>query len=141
MRSTAAVGTPAVGGDPLGLAEQFDLVVEVEGRAVLPREVRTALGLEPGDLFSIVRHPLSLRLDSYRAFLMDTWDAVSPPNRWLYLEDFLGRPFTALEPDGAIAIPPEAFLLSPGDQAVLEVVLRGLSYELFLYRAEGPAQP
>jgi hypothetical protein len=85
-----------------------------------------------------VRNPLSLRLDSYRAFLVDDWDAVSPPNRWSYLKKFLRRPLTALEPDGAVAIPPEAFLLSAGDHTVLEVVQRGLSYELFLYRAEGP---
>ena len=124
--------------NPLGLAEQFEQVVEVAGRAVLPQEVRRALGLEPGDLFSLVRHPLSLRLDSYRAFLLDNWDAVSPPNRWLFIKNFLRRPLTALEPDGVVAIPLEAFPLSAGDHTVLEVVQRGLSYELFLYRAEGP---
>jgi hypothetical protein len=31
----------------LGLAEQFEQVVEVSGRAVLPEEVRRTLGLEP----------------------------------------------------------------------------------------------
>lgn len=82
----------AVESDPLGLAEQFELVAEEGGRVVLPLEVRTGLGLEPGDLFSIVRNPLSLRLDSYRVSLADNWDAVSPPNRWHYIQDLLRRP-------------------------------------------------
>jgi bifunctional DNA-binding transcriptional regulator/antitoxin component of YhaV-PrlF toxin-antitoxin module len=132
------VPPPTLESHSLGLAEQFELVVEVSGSVVLPQEVREALSLEPGDFFSIVRNPVSLRLDSFRVFLADNWDAVSPPNRWRYIEEFLRRPLTALEQDRSIKIPPEDFPLSVGDSIVLEVVHRGLSYELFLYRAEGP---
>jgi bifunctional DNA-binding transcriptional regulator/antitoxin component of YhaV-PrlF toxin-antitoxin module len=123
--------------NPLGLAGQYPLVVAVTGRVVLPHEVRIAMGLEPGDLLSMVRNPVSLRLDSYRAFLADDWDAVPPPNRWRYVEEFLRRPLTALEPDGALELlqeEPPLLSLNAGDQVMLEVVHRGLSHELFLYQ-------
>ena len=120
------------------LAQPFELVVETAGGCwVLPREVRTALNLQPGDLFSLAKNPLSLRLDSYREFLADNWEAVSPPNRWRYIEEFLRRPLTALEPDGAVKVPAQLLSLSSGDRIILEVVTRGLAHELFLYRLEG----
>ena len=119
------------------LAQPFERVVETAGCLVLPLEVRTALNLQPGDLFSLAKNPLSLRLDSYREFLTDNWEAVSPPNRWRYIEEFLRQPLTALEPDGAVKVPAQLLSLSAGDRIILEVVTRALSHKLFLYRLEG----
>jgi hypothetical protein len=116
----------------LGLAEQFELVVEIPGRVTLPPEVRAALGLELGDLFTIERNTLSLRLDSYRELLAD-WGA-SLPDCWR--EEFFQRPQTTLEEDGVLPIPSDLLPLSEGDRLVLEVVTKGLSHELYLYRAE-----
>lgn len=117
----------------LGLAEQFELVVEVPGRVTLPPEVRAALGLESGDLFAIERNPVSLRLDSFRELEAD-WRASSLPDQWR--EEFSQRPQTALEGDGALPIPSDLLPLPEGGRLVLEVVTKGLSHELYLYRAE-----
>ena len=117
----------------LGLAEQFELVVEFPGRVTLPPEVRAALGLEPGDLFSIERNTLSLRLDSYRELLAD-WGTSSLPDRWR--KEFFQRPQTTLEGNGVLPIPSDLLPLAEGDRLVLEVVTKGLSHELYLYRAE-----
>ena len=117
----------------LGLAEQFELVVEVPGRVTLPPEVRAALGLEPGDLFAIERNPVSLRLDSFRELEAD-WQASSLPDHWR--EEISRRPQTALERDGSLTLPPDLLSLAEGDRLVLEVVTKGLSHELFLYAVE-----
>ena len=123
--------------NPLGLAEQFELIVVSAGRLGLPQEVCAALHLGPGDLFSLVKHPISLQLESYREFLAENWEAFSRPTRWLYVEEFLRRPMTALEADWAISIPSAFLPLVLGDRLVLEVVTRGLSHDLFLYLLEG----
>ncbi len=115
----------------LGLAEQFELVVETPGRVTLPPEVRAALGLEPGDLFAIERNPVSLRLDSFRELEAD-WRASSLPDQWR--EEISRRPQTALEGDGLLPIPSDLLPLPAGDRLVLEVVTKGLSHELYLYR-------
>ena len=117
----------------LGLAEQFELVVEVPDRVTLPPEVRAALGLEPGDRFSIERNPVSLRLDSFRELEAD-WRASSLPDHWR--EEFSQRPQTALDGDGSLPIPSDLLPLPEGDRLVLEVVTKGLSHELYLYRVE-----
>jgi hypothetical protein len=123
--------------NPLGLAEQFELIVVSAGQLGLPQEVCASLHLEPGDLFSLVKHPISLQLESYSEFLAENWAAFSRPTRWLYAEEFLRRPLTALEANGAISIPDELLPLGLGDRLVLEVVTRGLSHDLFLYPLEG----
>lgn len=115
----------------LGLAEQFELVVEIPGRVSLPPEVRAALGLEPGDRFSIERNPMSLRLDSFRELEAD-WRASSLPDHWR--EEISQRPQTALEGNGALPIPSDLLPLPEGGRLVLEVVTKGLSHELYLYR-------
>lgn len=117
----------------LGLAEQFELVIEVPGRVPLPPEVRAALDLRAGDRFSIERNPGSLRLDSFRELEAD-WPANSLPDPWR--EEFSQRPHTALEGDGTLPIPSDLLLLPEGDRLVLEVVTKGLSHEVYLYRLE-----
>ena len=117
----------------LGLAEQFELVVEIPGRITLPPEVRSALGLEPEDRFAIERNPVSLRLDSFRELEAD-WRASSLPDQWR--EELSRRPQTALEADGSLPIPSDLLTLPEGDRLVLEVVTKGLSHELYLYRVE-----
>lgn len=121
------------GTNPLGLAEQFELVVVAAGRVVLPPEVRAALALEPGDRFSIERNPVSLRLHSFRELEAD-WRESSLPDHWR--EEFSQRPQTALETDGSLTLPPDLLFLAEGDRLVLEVVTMGLSHELFLYSVE-----
>ena len=117
----------------LGLAEQFELVVELPCRVTLPPEVRAALGLEPGDRFAIERNPVSLRLDSFRELEAD-WRASSLPDHWR--EEFSQRPQTALEGDGSLPISSDCLPLPEGGRLVLEVVTKGLSHELYLYRVE-----
>ncbi len=117
----------------LGLAEQFELVVEVPGRVTLPPEVRAVLSLEPGALFAIERNPLSLRLDSFRELEAD-WRASSLPDHWR--EEFSQRPQTALEGDGSLPIPSDLLPLPEGEKLVLDVVTKGLSHELYLYPVE-----
>lgn len=121
---------------PSGLPEQFEVMVEAPGRLPLPDEVREAMGLKPGDLFSLKRVPISLRLESYREFLSDDWNAVDPENRWRYFQEFLRRPLTAVEPGGAVKIPPELCPLEPGERFILEVVRRGMCHPLYLYPAD-----
>lgn len=117
-----------------GLPEQVEIIAGPRGAILLPLEVREALGLKPGELLSIVRQPLSLRLEIYREFLADSWDAVSLLNRWRYLEEFLSRPLAAMDGEGGLLLPPRLFPLRAGERVILEIVRRGLCHELFLYR-------
>ena len=119
-----------------GLPEKVEIVAGPRGAILLPEKVRDSLGLWPGELLSIGRQPLSLRLEIYREFLTDSWDAVSLPNRWRYLEEFLSRPLAAIDREGGLLLPPRLFPLRAGDPLILEIVRRGLCHELFLYRVE-----
>lgn len=118
------------------LREQVKLRAGSRRRVPLPAQVRNALGLNPGDLLSIVPQPLSFRLEIYREFLADSWDAVSAPNRWRYLEEFLSRPLASIEKRGGLLLPPKLFPLRAGEPLILEIVRRGLCHQLFLYRIE-----
>jgi hypothetical protein len=127
--------------DPLlpGPDGYFDVQVSEAGLLTLSAPLTAALDLEPGDLLALDPGPVSLHLKSYRDFLADNWEAVSTPNRNLYLVEFLGRPVAAVEPGGRITIPPEVFPLFPGDRMVLQVTSRGLGHELYLFRDEDRA--
>ncbi len=118
----------------LGLAEQFELVVIAAGRISLPAAVSAALSLEPGDVFAITKNDLSLRLDSERELRTD-WAEGSLPEFWH--REFLHRPRTVVEADGSLAIPSDLLSLPEGVRLVLEVVTRGLSHEVYLYRVDG----
>ncbi len=118
----------------LGLAEQFELEVKVAGRISLPAAVTAALSLEPGDAFAITKNDLSLRLDSERELGAD-WAEGSLPERWW--REFLCRRRTVVEADGSLAIPSDLLSLPEGVRLVLEVVTRGLSHEVYLYRVDG----
>jgi hypothetical protein len=122
---------------PLGLRESYELIIASEGCLPLPEEVRHALGLEPGELLSLVKNPLSLRLDLYREFLMDDWNAIPTPARWSYLEEFLSRPLTAVAMDGKVPIPPDLWPLRIGETFALEIISRGLCHPLYLLRTGG----
>jgi hypothetical protein len=116
------------------MSREFVLTLESRGRVPLPLGVLTALRLLPGDLLSVRPAPLSLRLDLYAEFLTDNWDAVSPVNRWRYVEDFLRRPLVAVEKDGTLEISPDLMILHPGESVILEVVGEGLFHTLYLRR-------
>lgn len=118
------------------MGEQVEVVVGPGGEILLPLEVRKALGLRAGELLSVLRQPLSLRLEIYGEFLADNWDAVSPGNRWHYLEAFLSQPLASVGEEGALNVPPGLLPLREGDRVILETVRRGLCHELFLYRVE-----
>lgn len=120
-----------------GFAEQVEVRVGPNGEILLPFQVREALGLLPGEVLAILRQPLSLRLEIYSEFLADNWDAVSPENRWRYLEAFLSRPLASLGESGELNLPPGLLPLREGDRVILETVRRGAPcHELFLYRVD-----
>ena len=119
-----------------GLGEQVEVTAGAGGEILLPSGVREALPLGAGALLSVLRQPLSLRLEIYSEFLADNWDAVSPLNRWRYLEAFLSRPLASMGERGDLNLPPGLLPLGEGDRVILEKVRRGLCHELFLYRVE-----
>jgi len=112
-----------------------EVIVGPGGEILLPLEVREVLGLRAGELLSVMRQPLSLRLEIYSEFLAD-WEAVLPPYRWRYLEAFLSRPLASLGEGGALNVPPGLLPVREGDRVILETVRRGLCHEIFLYRVE-----
>ena len=114
--------------------EQVEIIAGPGGEILLPGRVMESLGLMPGELFSVSRQPLSLRLETYGEFLADNWDAVSPRNRWRYLEEFLSRPLVALREGGSLDLPPGLLPIQQGERLILEIVRRGLCHEIFLYR-------
>ena len=75
-----------------------------------------------------------LYLEIYHELLADNWEALSPVNRWRYLEKYLCRPLTTLSPKGALAIPQELFPLRKGEAVWLWVQRFGLSHELLLFQ-------
>ncbi len=115
---------------------RFDLVVEAEGRIDLPLLVAEELGLEPGDLLSLTRNEISVRLDPYRDLLRDLQRSVKEPSNWRFLEQFLRRDLTSIGLDGSVAIPPVLFAVHPGDRIVLEILAQGLGHTLYVYRAD-----
>jgi hypothetical protein len=89
----------------------------------------------PGDLFSLnAEQPGVLYLEIYHELLADNWEALSPVNRWRYLEKYLCRPLTALSRKGVLAIPEELFPLRKGETVWLWVQRFGLSHELLLFQ-------
>jgi bifunctional DNA-binding transcriptional regulator/antitoxin component of YhaV-PrlF toxin-antitoxin module len=119
---------------PLFPPEHFRLEVEGAGRVPLPLAVQEILRLQPGDLLSVRRNTVSLRLDPYRDLLEDLQRSVRESDRWRYLGQFLQRPLTSVGLDGSIEIPPDLLELAPGDRVVLEVSTEALRPALYLYR-------
>lgn len=114
---------------------QFELTVEVPRCLTLPAEITGGLRVVPGDLFSLhAEQPGILYLEIYHEHLADNWEALSPVNRWRYLEPFLSRSLTALSPKGELAIPEELFPLRSGQNVWLWVLRFGLSHKLLLFQ-------
>lgn len=122
--------------EPIQVPEHHELAVAADGTVPLPPSIQEALGLGPGDLLSLTRNQISIRLDLYGELLEDLWLSVKPPNRWRCLEQFLRRTLVSVADDGSIAIPPELMTLHAGDRLVLEVLSQGLSHILYVYRAD-----
>lgn len=114
--------------------EHFRMDVERAGRITLPPDVQENLHLQPGDLLSVRKNTVSLRLDPYRDLLEDLQRSVRESDRWRYLGQFLQNPLTSLGSDGSIEIPPDLLKLAPGDRVVLEVSTEPLRAALYLYR-------
>jgi hypothetical protein len=112
----------------------LEVEVEAEARVHLPPVVQEILDLQPGDLFSIRRNAISVRLDPYRDLLEDLQRSVREADRWRYLGQFLQRPLTSIGADGGVEIPPDLLELAPGDRVVLEVSMEGLRHALYIYR-------
>ncbi|HEY2290684.1 MAG TPA: hypothetical protein VGM86_08285 [Thermoanaerobaculia bacterium] len=121
---------------PLFPPEHFSLEVERGGQVHLPPVIRENLDLQPGDLLSIRRNAISVRLDLYRDLLEDLQRSVRESDRWRYLGQFLHRPIASIGADGGVEIPPALLELVPGDLVVLEVSTEGLRHALYLYRAD-----
>jgi bifunctional DNA-binding transcriptional regulator/antitoxin component of YhaV-PrlF toxin-antitoxin module len=115
---------------------QLNLEVETDGQFRLPAAVRETLGLEAGDLFSLTRNAISIRLDPYKDLLEDLQRSVKEPGNWRFLEQFLRRTLTSVGADGGVAIPPKFLALHAGDPLVLEVVAEGFRHALYIYRAD-----
>jgi hypothetical protein len=122
------------GPSPVFLPEYYHLVIESEGCVLLPEDLIQSLDLEPGDLISLVRNDISIRLDLYSELLADLQHSVKPPNRWRCLEQFISRTLSSVGADGGLEIPSDLFSLLPGDRVVLEVLAQGLGHTLYLYR-------
>lgn len=119
------------------LRAQFGLEVEAEGQIHLPTAVQKRLGLEPGDLFSVTKYAISIRLDPYEDLLEDLRRSVKKPGDWRFIEQFLRRTLTSLMADGGVAIPAKLLALKPGDRFVLEVAEEGFRHALYVYRNHG----
>jgi bifunctional DNA-binding transcriptional regulator/antitoxin component of YhaV-PrlF toxin-antitoxin module len=117
--------------------ELFSLEVESDGQVHLPASVRESLGVEPGDLLSLTRNAISVRLDPYKDLLEDLQRSVKEPGNWRFLEQFLRRTLASVGADGGVAIPPGFLTLRAGDRFVLEVVAEGFRHALYAYRADG----
>jgi hypothetical protein len=116
------------------LSERYELAIEVEGRFDFPPGVQEALRLVPGDLFSLTRNQISIRLDLYSELLEDLRSSVKSP--WRCLEQFLGRNLVAVGLDGSVAIPPDLMPLPRGEKIVLEIMPQGLQHVLYIYPAD-----
>jgi bifunctional DNA-binding transcriptional regulator/antitoxin component of YhaV-PrlF toxin-antitoxin module len=122
------------GHSPFRPSEHFSVGVERAGRVHLPPVVQESLDLQPGDLLSIRRNAISVRLDPYRDLLEDLQRSVREADR--YLGQFLQHPLTSIGADGGVEIPPDFLELAPGDGVVLEVLTEGLRHALYLYRVD-----
>jgi len=110
-------------------------MVEAAGFLTLPAKVTRGLRVVPGDLFFLHEElPGVLSLGIYHELLADNWEALSPENRWRYLEKFLGRPLTTLSHEGDLAIPEELFPLRKGENVWLWVTSSGLTHNLLLFQ-------
>ena len=113
----------------------FELTVEATGVLTLPARITRGLRVVPGDLFTLHEElPGVLSLGIYHELLADNWEALSPLNRWRYLEKYLSRPMTTLDPRRGLAIPEELFPLRKGENVWLWVMGSGLSHSLLLFK-------
>lgn len=103
----------------------------------LPREALGLAALVPGDLLSLETEGSCLRLEIYRELLEFDWSMVSPEIRWQLLSEFLGRPLTAVEPGGRLALPPDLMPLHEGEAAVLHVLAERHHPRLLLFWDRG----
>lgn len=116
---------------------QFELTVEAAGVLALTAGITAGLQLVPGDLFFLsAEQPGVLHLEIYHEILADNWEALSPVNRWRYLEKFLRRPQTALSPTGDLAIPEDLFPLRKGESVWLWIARLGPSHKLLLFKKD-----
>jgi hypothetical protein len=123
-------------GGPELPSTSWSLTVEEPRRFRLPEVVRNALRLGPGELISLQRNAISLRLDFYREVL-ESVPSGGGVGDWPGIEQFLRRPLTSVEPEGSVEVPVDLMALTPGDRLVLEVVREGIGHALYLYRITG----
>ena len=99
----------------------------------LPRRLIRDLALAPGEVFGLSAGPLSLRLDRY-AELLGFTRSVSRGLAWPEVARFLSGPVAVLGAGGTLAIPPRLLPVTCDVPTFLQVVWRGPSPELYLYR-------
>lgn len=117
-------------------AEPRLVVIEAEGRVRLPPEALAALDLRPGDLLSLQKHAISIRLDLYREMLAALRGSLGGPEEARLAREFLERQKTQVGEDGSVEIPRELMVLEAGRTYVLEGVREGLGHALYLYSDE-----
>ncbi len=103
------------------------------GEVKLPRRLIRDLGLEPGEVFGLSAGPLTVRLDRY-AELLAFARSVSRSLAWPEVAPFLSGPVAVLSRGGTLAIPPWLLPVTRDVPTFLQVVWRGPSPELYLYR-------
>lgn len=111
------------------------------GVLVLPRFLVRRLALAPGEIFALVAGPLSLRLDRY-ADLLTQLQGFAPEDAWTEIQWFLRAPLAGLGPGGTLELPAEltAYGAAGSGTTWLQVVWRGPSPELYLFRDAGDAE-
>ena len=102
----------------------FPLTVGEDGMAILPGEVRWALGLNPGDLLLVewdegTRERLTFR--SYAARLRSAVESFDRP--WPWVEESLELPMAAVAPGGGLMLPKVGVILL-GDRPGIRQTLR-----------------
>lgn len=113
--------------------EIHPLEVAAPGEVKLPRRLARDLSLEPGEIFGLTAGPLSLRLDRY-VDLLAFARGVSRDLAWPEVAQFLSGPVTVLGATCTLAIPPRLLPVTFDVPIFLQVVWRGPSPELFLFR-------
>ncbi|HWN45497.1 MAG TPA: AbrB/MazE/SpoVT family DNA-binding domain-containing protein [Thermoanaerobaculia bacterium] len=109
------------------------LTVEREGILTLPSEACEAARLRPGDILALETVGESLVLEVYRELLDGALEYMGDGVLRGFVERFLSRPITALEPGGHVLIPGEIFPLPKGSELSLYVDWQGTSHLLQLF--------
>lgn len=113
--------------------EMLELEVTAPGEISFPPAVTRRLGLAPGAVLALVSRPLSLQVERLDDLLADVRD-LPAAEAWPAVAAFLRHPLTTLTWAGTLFVPPEAAQFETGERALVQVLWRGPSPEIYLSR-------